>query len=96
MIGAGFIKDMISSSRDNRNLLKGKNQPTYKNFDKSYITSKIISRKEPVFKKSTPEYLIQLRQKLISENKKERNLRIKIFISSILLSGIITYLVLFH
>ena len=45
MNGAGFIKDMIAVTNNNRSLLKGQDQAKYKNFDKSYITDWIISHK---------------------------------------------------
>ncbi|MDH5608054.1 MAG: hypothetical protein OEY56_01120 [Cyclobacteriaceae bacterium] len=67
--GAGFIKDMITMSKNNRQLLKGEN-PTYKNFDKTYITHSIISRKPPKYKDASPALLEKIRQKTLSENLK--------------------------
>ncbi len=72
MMGAGFMKDMIASSRNNRTLLKGDKTTKYKNFDKSYITDWVISRKPLKFKTATPEYLGQLRLKM----KRQRRINI--------------------
>ncbi|MBV6646334.1 MAG: hypothetical protein KI790_12840 [Cyclobacteriaceae bacterium] len=86
MNGAGFIKDMIAATRSNRHLLKGDAGATYQNFDKKYITSSIISRKAPVYKEATPEYLSALKARLIAENKKAQLIRTVLFISSVALA----------
>lgn len=69
MNGAGFIKDMISVNRNNRSLLKGQDSAKYKNFDTSYITDWVISRKPLKFKKASPEYLLKLKQQLKRDRK---------------------------
>lgn len=85
-MGAGFMKDMIVSSRNNRSLLKGNKIGKYKSFDKSYISDSIISRKPLKFKTSTPGYLRSLKEKL--------NRQRQINILKGLLAGLITVSIL--
>ena len=69
----GFANFMVTSSRENRSLLKSKNA-TYSAFDKKYITDSIISRKPLKFKESSKAYMRSLKGRL----KRERDeLRIK-------------------
>ncbi len=93
MNGAGFIKDMIAVTRNNRALLKGKSQASYQNFDKSYITDWIISRKIPKYKIATPEYLAELRNKLAQERRQQRGRRIlaATITIALLTMGIVTF-----
>ncbi len=69
MNGAGFVFDAINTQRSNRSLLKGKHTGHYKNFDTAYITDSIVSRKAPVYKKATQQYLVQLKLELAAANR---------------------------
>jgi len=92
MIGAGFIKDMINSSRGNRKLLKGENGK-FKNFDKeSYPTGKKRNL-SPQYKDATPLRLESIRKKLINENKKAKFRKIAVFIFSLLIVSILIFLI---
>ena len=93
MAGAGFMRQMIDSYKQNRSLLKGSREATYQNFDKSYITDSIISRKPLVFKKSSPEYLEELKVELKLKRKRKLVLKMKVLIISTLVTGLLFYLV---
>ena len=69
MHGAGFTKDMIAVTRNNRELLK-KESSRYRNFDKSYISDSIISRKAPVYREADPQFLEALRKFLRAERRR--------------------------
>lgn len=81
----GFGRDNNTAS--NRTLLKGKSSGTYQNFDKSYITNYIISRKPLIFKEANPEYLETLKIKLAVRRKKEIKRKIKIAVISIVITA---------
>jgi hypothetical protein len=95
MHGAGFVFDAIKTLRNNRSLLKGKDAGHYKNFDTAYITDSIISRKAPVYRQASKQYLAQLRQQLEADSKRSRiKKRILLAITSIMI-GLGVYLVFF-
>ena len=75
MMGAGFIRNMIASSKDNRSLLKGPNDAIFQNFDTKSYQVKKKNRIIPSFKKASPEMLAAIRQNLLAEN--ERITKIK-------------------
>lgn len=87
--GAGITDWARKASRNNRQLLKGGGG--YKNFDKSYITDYIISRKPLVFKEATPEQLANFRRRLIKLRKNEIRRKIKAMIISVTIVGLLVY-----
>jgi hypothetical protein len=91
MRGAGFMRDMISMTKNNRKLLKGNGKKKYENFDKSYITDSIISREAPIYKSATPELLNKIRKTVSKERRKNRILS---FLFLILLIGFSIYFIL--
>jgi hypothetical protein len=86
MLGAGSIKAMIDSWRNNRQLLKEKG--FYKNFDKEAY-GKVRSFKSPVYREGSAEYLISLKTRLQEERKSRHFKSIIQFLISLVL-GIIT------
>lgn len=91
MLGTGFSKFGSQSTKQNRQLLKGAESARYNNFDKSYITNYIISRKPLVFKEASPEYLEKLHRRLKTARKKEIRRKIKAMIISVMIVGLLVY-----
>ena len=89
-MGAGSIKAMIDSYRNNRQLLKG--EGSYKNFDKkAYGRARKLN--QPVYKDASPAFLKMLREKLKreadqSKTKKVARLLISVLISLVVLQGV--------
>lgn len=98
MNGAGFIKDMIAVTRQNRALLKGE-RGSYNNFDKSYITNSIVNRGKKVsrkfFKRASPAYYQQLKNRLREENRIMRLKKMLLFIVIVLTVGLGSWYYLF-
>ena len=96
MMGSGFMKSGSESARNNRALLKGKKGDKFQNFDKSYITDTIISKKPLKFKPATPEYLAILRHQLAIERRKSfiRSLVAGI-VSTLLIAGLVFLLMIY-
>ncbi|MEP3387350.1 MAG: hypothetical protein ABJO02_04125 [Reichenbachiella sp.] len=90
MGGEGFSRWAADVNRQNRQLLKG-NQSGYSNFDKSYITDYIISRKPLVFKEASPEYLEKLHRRLKIARKTEIRRKLKAMVISIIIVGFLVY-----
>ncbi|WP_143520079.1 hypothetical protein [Reichenbachiella sp. 5M10] len=61
---------------------------SYQNFDKSYISDYIISRKPRIFKEATPEYLAELHVKLAARRKREVKRKIKAMLLTLLITGL--------
>lgn len=89
--GAGFSRWANDLRKNNRVLLKGGEGSSYQNFDKSYITNYIISRKPLVFKEASPEYLEKLHRRLKTARKKEIRRKIKAMIISVMIVGLLVY-----
>lgn len=98
MGGAGFIKHMIAVTKENRRLLKSEGNP-YTNFDKSYITDYIINKKrkvsEKLFKKASPAYYHQLRERIREENRIVRLKKMLLFMVIVLTVGLGSWYYLF-
>lgn len=91
MFGGGFIRHMVISYRNNRTLLKGNSDATYKNFDKSYITDYPVDRNKnvPTFKKASPAYRAFLRKQLHKDKEKtSRNKLLAMLISIITVAAL--------
>ncbi|MEQ8686084.1 MAG: hypothetical protein RIE86_12370 [Imperialibacter sp.] len=95
MHGAGFAIDAIKTLRNNRSLLKGKDAGHYKNFDTAYITDTIISRKAPVYKNASAQYLAHLKEQLKTDNKRSRIKKTLVFIVTCVATGSAMYFLLF-
>lgn len=95
MLGFGLVRDLVSTSKNNRRLLKGDEHSGYKNFDKSYITDSIISRKVPVYKDASPEYLELLKQKMTQENKRRNSILTKTFMAIFLFLSLLAIFLIF-
>lgn len=78
MLGAGFIKDMISRNEGNRGLVKGKDSGGYSSFHKSIYQKAARARKEPSYKTATPEQLSSIRQKMQTENRRRIILKLAV------------------
>ncbi|MEO9967617.1 MAG: hypothetical protein ABJF11_17600 [Reichenbachiella sp.] len=91
MLGTGFSKWATQTTKQNRQLLKGGKGGGYQNFDKSYITDQIISRKPLVFKEATPEQLEIFRRRLKVIRKKEIIRKIKAMIISLVIVGMLVF-----
>lgn len=89
--GAGFSRWANDLSKQNRQTLKGTRGAGYSNFDKSYITDYIISRKPLVFKEASPEYLEKLHRRLKAARKKEIRRKIKAMVISVVIVGLLVY-----
>lgn len=88
MMGSGFIRQMIDSSRQNRSLLKG--EGTYTNFDKSYITDYLVKsnkRRITINKVADPEYLRQLQSRMIQDNLLRKRWRLFLLLALIMMIG---------
>ncbi|MCV9389110.1 hypothetical protein [Reichenbachiella ulvae] len=96
MGGEGFARWAAGTNKNNRQLLRGDGNATYKNFDKSYITDYIISRKPRVFKEATPEYMAELHRKLQYRRKREIRRKIKAAIISVSIVGLLGFLLFFY
>lgn len=94
--GAGFSRMADGINKRNRAMLRGNGDATYKNFDKSYITDYIISRKPLLFKEASPEYMEQLHARLVAMRKKEIRRKVKAFVVSLGIVGVIAFLLFFN
>ena len=93
MISAGFANDMINLSKSNRDALKIAS--FYKHFDRFYITSSIISREAPSFKKGSAEYLLEIKRTLQKENQLARRLRVQVLIvAAVLITSLFSALLM--
>ncbi len=90
-MGESFSRWANDLSKQNRQTLKGNRGSGYTNFDKSYITNYIISRKPLVFKEASPEYLEKLHRRLKITRKKEVRRKIKAMVISIIIVGFLVY-----
>ncbi|WP_339794006.1 hypothetical protein [uncultured Imperialibacter sp.] len=95
MHGAGFAIDAIKTLRNNRSLLKGKGAGPYKNFDTAYITDSIISRKAPVYRKASAQYLTNLRAQLAADNRRKALKHSVILGITVIVTSLVFYLALF-
>lgn len=95
MLGAGFIKDMINTSRSNRSILKGKGLGKYQNFDPSQYPSPLTRGNAPIYKQASAEHLEEIRARMIAENNRTRRIKLRILISSFLVA-LILLLLLFY
>ncbi len=69
--------------------MKGQDSAKYKNFDTSYITDWVISRKPLKFKKASPEYLLKLNKQL----KRDRRINhLKHFVVGLIILPILSIL----
>ncbi len=89
MLGAGSIKAMIDSWRNNRRLLKEKG--SYKNFDNEAY-GKARSGRAPVFNESSEEYMMSLKARLKEEQRSSLIRGIIRFTISLVLGIISLYL----
>ncbi|MEP2023239.1 MAG: hypothetical protein ABJH98_02800 [Reichenbachiella sp.] len=90
-MGESFSRWANDLNKQNRQTLKGTRSSGYSNFDKSYITNYIISRKPLVFKEASPEYLEKLHRRLKAARKKEIRRKIKAMIISAVFVGCLIY-----
>ncbi|WOK07799.1 hypothetical protein [Imperialibacter roseus] len=95
MHGAGFAIDAIKTLRNNRSLLKGKGAGPYKNFDTAYITDSIISRKAPVYRKASTQYLASLRAQLAVDNKRRTTKKRMLLVATVAAISLAFYFLLF-
>ncbi|MEO9967536.1 MAG: hypothetical protein ABJF11_17195 [Reichenbachiella sp.] len=99
MGGAGFMKDMINSTKNNRSLVKGDSYP-YGSFDKSYITG-YAARKDKkkvaphFFKKASPKYYRQLRVAMHRANRDHLRKKLILLFSIVAVVGIGSWFLLF-
>lgn len=87
MMGAGFTRNLIASSKDNRSLLKGPNDAVFKNFDTKSYQVKKKNRIIPSFKKATPEMRATIRQNLLAENERIAKIKRNILLISSAAAG---------
>ncbi|MEQ9378078.1 MAG: hypothetical protein RIG68_23010 [Imperialibacter sp.] len=95
MHGAGFAIDAIKTLRNNRSLLKGKGAGPYKNFDTAYITDTIISRKAPVYRKASAQYLESLRAQLAVDDKQRTIKKRILLVATVTAISLAFYFLLF-
>lgn len=83
-MGAGFIKDMINSTRSNRGLLKGNDAAAYNSFDTSAYKVSAKRRLSPKFKEASPELLLELRARIKADNLRVATIKRRIIYLSLI------------
>jgi len=94
MIGSGFIKDMINSTRGNRALVKSNETGTYNNFDREAYLTKPKKRKAPQYNQASKAYMKQLRNQLLADNLRTSRIR-KLVLAGSVITGLILFSLLF-